>query len=203
MGYYTKDGSRIGKMTLTLDFDDNELNGLFDDELNEFKAKLDGAVQNALTMVGSTMKAKLKQHIEDDVYDKYTPRVYERRSKHPEDGPPLTDDSNIAVKSDSTSVTLEYLPTGYHDNLNWYHLDDNTLISRIENKSPAYRREPKDPPPIPNRPFWQKFTNEMTDGGEFAKTVLWALKAQGFEFEDNGEGVIRESEDGNYYTFWE
>ena len=166
------------------------------------------AVSNA---VYADMKDALEEHIRDDVYSKaiYEPKNYLRRNEHPGMGVSLRD----AVTNDKYTkqigpfdyatmdwvAGLSYEPTGEHENSEWYGVDGDLLIGRIEKKEPPYQYEPKKGKGIPKRPFWQLFVEELIEGGRLERTVEVELKRLGIaEPDDHITGVIRDDADGNY-----
>ena len=182
------------------------------------------AAAYALYNVFEDAKDALVRHIEEDVYSPavFTPTVYPRRSEHPEFGPALTDmATNLRpyepIPADMTGANwggfkMSYMPSGEHRGttadleaggsgeprpIKAYppygdRVDNNNLIYRIETgRGYTWRRRPGE------RPFWQNFIDEMTDGGEFAKSFARHMTAQKYAVEDVGD-VTRDYEDGNY-----
>lgn len=179
-----------------------------DADMRAIMNELIGASVYALEKVEEVTTETLRKHINSDVYPKYPPRVYKRRSEDPSLGTPLNDmQKNVTqfkpfggrTSDTSFAVTggISYDPTGEHQVLRWHDADENELIGRIENFRPPYNWYPKDPPPIPERPFWQNTVGEMTDGGEAERAIIWAFGEKGIEL-DMDSGVERESSDGDY-----
>lgn len=171
-----------------------------------------GEIAAALPNVMNNARDTLKKHIDEDVYEAYTPEVYRRRSDNPDMGVSLGAQAyqepytkvippaggNVGGKLVITSK-LYYNPSGEHKYPIWssgsgkrpkwvLNLDGNELISRIEKKSPAYNWGQDK---VPARPFWQRFVDEMVDGGELEKSFVSAMSgkekivADGNVFEDS------------------
>ena len=91
-------------------------------DLNAEILNIQMAIAYALPQVYDETKNRLQDHIKTDVYDKYKPKVYPRRSEYPQFGPPLSDmDANLREYVQTIpqgnmwgSFGLEYLPTGEH-----------------------------------------------------------------------------------------
>lgn len=167
-----------------------------DEDFKAFQAELSAAVRGAMDDVGERMKDALRRHIEQDVYEAYTPEVYQRRSENLLLGTPLNNmDANAYVWNHGAGLTLDYLPTGEHETRKWSGADGDALVGRIEKKSPPYNWGDEK---VPARPFFQNFVDEMTAQGELGRFFVEAMRAQGIVVEDDGAGVARESGDGEY-----
>ena len=160
----------------------------------------------ALLNVKDRMESSLKEHIQEDVYDAYTPHRYRRRSKNENIGTPLIDlEKNADVharqnENGSYQIYLRYMPTGAHENAAWSSsgkkgVDGDDLISRIEKNDPAYWWPPKKESAL-ERPFWQKYVEEMIDGGGFAEALQQGFASQGYQV--TIDSVTRTPDDGNY-----
>ena len=110
------------------------------------------------------IKEKIKEHLETDVYAKYTPYVYQRRK---EDGG-LLDPDNIEIKpinnsSLDTTISVKNIAeyNGYPDN-QFYE----TLAERIEYGIPRGRVPYKKP-----RPFMQETYEDLKKSGLITKTL--------------------------------
>ena len=110
------------------------------------------------------IKDTMKEHLETDVYAKYTPYVYQRRK---EDGG-LLDPDNIEIKpvnNNSLDTTISVKETaeynGYPDN-QFYE----TLAERIEYGIPNGRLPYKKP-----RPFMQETYEDLKKSGVVKKTL--------------------------------
>lgn len=160
-------------------------------------------------VVYADMKEALEQHIREDVYQEYPdPKMYKRRKDDPRRGTSLlasVDDVNYTKQIGPFDYTtgqvvagLSYEPTGEHENWRWSDASGDDLIGRIEKKDPKYNWEPKNGE-IPKRPFWQRFVEEMIEGGRFARVVEAELKRRGIaEMTDHITDVVRDNADGNY-----
>ena len=167
-----------------------------DEDFKAFQTELAAKVKASMDSVGTDMKNALREHIQKDVYDKYSPKEYERRSDNPGLGRPLIDmEANVTVNNRGAGLSLIYSPTGEHENTAWHTADGDALIGRIENKNPPYFAKAQRA--VPRRPFWQEFVNEMTDQDQMAVYFIQAMREQGIEVE-MGDGVEREAEDGAY-----
>lgn len=167
-----------------------------DEDFKAFQSEVSAAVRGAMDGVGERMKDALKRHIEQDVYEAYTPKVYQRRSENLLLGTPLNNmDANTYIFNKGAGVTLDYLPTGDHAVAKWSGADGDALVGRIEKKSPPYNWGDDQ---VPERPFFQNFTDEMTDGGALARYFAEAMLEQGVIVEEDGSGVVRDGEDGAY-----
>ena len=181
------------------------MTGSLDKELMSILAsEIAPAVKRALEDTGNDSLFVLKKHIEEDVYAAYDPPIkYVRRSENAGLGTPLNDiehTGHISADIDpflNGRVDIDYEPTGEHRNQKWSDLDGDDLISRIEKKSPKYRWGQR---LVPKRPFWKNFTNQMTDGGDFAKSfdiyMQWDLPKDVDFIADSI--VEREDADGDY-----
>lgn len=153
------------------------------------------------------MKEALESHIVGDVYDAYNPTKYKRRSEHEGMGVSLLESAEKATQlgqrgwifGSEWGVGLGYEPNGMHENWEWADdISSDKLIGRIENKNPAYHFNPRKGE-IPKRPFWQKFVEEMIEGGRFERVLEKELKLRKIaEPGDHITGIIRQSEDGVY-----
>jgi hypothetical protein len=177
-----------------------------DAEFRGFQALLADGMKKSLLEVNAKMQEALKEHIEQDVYYAYVPRVYERRSLNPGFGTPLSDlQANVGFsvtevqmheKGVGGQTRFQYKPTGQHANSVWSGTDGDALIGRLENKSPAYRWGNRK---VPERPFWQNFVDEMVDGGKAEDFFVDGMNFYAPQLEvEAGGGVERESGDGDY-----
>lgn len=169
--------------------------GELEADLNLFlKSIVSPAVIKALDEVGADMQDALAQHIETDVYDPYSPKMYERRGSA---GGLLEQAQKAKIYNHGNGVSIEYKPDGTHPKVaGWHKVDGDELIGRIEKHSPEYNWLPKRGK-IPNRPFWQKFTEEMVDDGMAEHFFASAMRGQKIEITEDGE-IFREPADGTY-----
>ena len=162
---------------------------LSDKDFRQVMNTLVTEINAALPIVMNDARDTLKKHIDEDVYDEsiYKPKRYKRRSNNSGLGislgaqvymepytkviPPAGGNVNgkLVIKS-----RLYYNPSGEHKYPKWNTANDNELIGRIEKKNPAYTWGNDK---VPMRPFWQKFVDDMVDGGELEKSFVDAMKA--------------------------
>lgn len=163
-----------------------------DAEFQAFQKELAKEVTAAMNDVGSDMQLELASHIQDDVYDAYSPKKYQRRGNG---GGLIAQAQTAKIYNHGAGVSLEYKPSGAHSNPDWHTADANDLISRIETKDPPYfkRAQAKVPP----RPFWQNFVNEMVDGGALEDSFVRAMLMQGEDVVADGN-LTRDANDGVY-----
>lgn len=173
--------------------------GLLESDLKAFQTELAKEVEKAMDDVGEDMRDALAQHIETDVYDKFSPREYERRG---DDGGLIAQARTAKIYNHGAGVTMEYKPDGSHPKESEWrehgvvpaHGDD--LIGRIEKWNPRYSFPPRKRR-LPKRPFWQKFVSEMVDDGMLEHFFANAMRRQGEEITEDGQ-ITREEKDGNY-----
>ena len=208
-------GDTVAELSLNINVTGSET---IDSDLNAELENIQTAVVRAMSDVGNLMMESLKKHIVTDVYKAYDPVRYERRSDDSTNGTPLNDlsavnmtpifDTDSAEKIGGT-VGMDYHPTGEHQNYRWHGADDDDLIRRIEtglgydymrtrSKTNEYGEVVSEEIiPYPERRFWQKFVDEMTDGGAMERAIFWKMAENGYTL-DMKDGVIRDANDGNY-----
>lgn len=194
-----------------------------DADWNAEKALISAAVTHAMVKIGGLMTDALKKHIDKDVYAKFVPKDYPRRSEHPQFGTPLND---VATNSHAIfdvipgkiggRVGLDYRPTGEHSGTT-ADLDAYSAYYDADNPRPIKAYPPKGDRTDGDdlirrietgigytwrrkpgkREFWKNFVNEMTDDGEIAATFRLAMLENGYQI-DMADGVIREAGDGTY-----
>lgn len=127
-------------------------------------AKIETAINKqipkALLYAGSEMVANLQKHIESDVYDEYSPKVYERRGYS--GGLPSTEYMNYFTVGNNFVFT--YKPLGTHENPDWSTAYGDNLIKIIQSGK-SYKFKPKN---VGERPFWNNFVDDQSNG-EFMK----------------------------------
>lgn len=167
-------------LTIKVDFQADELNDEFRTELQ----KIEPRIENGMAAVASAARSSLKSHIQSDVYDKWNPSTYLRTGA-------IISDGAMETSVSSYRMSLEYTPDGSSEQ--WEHpVSDNALVARIESGSGYEWR--KHPGP---RPFWQKFVDEMINGG-MAEAFDSAMYAELGDIYEGGTVVTRESGDGEY-----
>lgn len=163
-------------------------------------------IQGAFPKVLESARDTLKKHIDEDVYQAYQPEVYKRRSDDSKYGislgaqvyqEPFTKlinpgNVNLGGKLGFTA-RLWFHPSGQHKVKKWNTADDSDLIGRIENKDPAYTWGNDD---VPQRPFWQRYIDEMVNGGEFENSFVDGMRGAGKISADGN--VIEDPSDRTY-----
>ena len=176
----------------------------FDAQLKTFLNTLISEISEAEKSALADAQDALKRHIVKDVYEAYSPTVYKRRSKNSSLGTPLSDmdaystviepaGGNVNGNLQVTS-RLVYNPQGGHKVQKWHDQDYNSLIGRIEKKSPAYTWGNDI---VPERPFWQEFISEMIDQKELERAFVWALSANEPTVIADGK-ILEEAHDREY-----
>ena len=169
-----------GEETLTNDF-------------NDFIKDLAYPILSGLTAVGDGMSANLMQHIQEEVYDAYTPKSYPRRWDPRRGGNTGFGESIIeqVKKADVRTLSLSFVyePHGYHsgrmqDAIDAYE-DDKDGIRKPTARTERSFNRPLKPNPVhgdklinriqtgkgydwkgdfPARPFWDSFVGEQKNG---------------------------------------
>ena len=196
----------LGVMVVQVSCSVTGLEGL-DTDLTVILGQFQAASNRSLDKISSAMLNTLSLHIEKDVYaaSVYYPTVYKRRSENFSLGTAL---NNVSVNAkpliENMRAGIDYQPTGEHAvkkwggvEGRWGRADGDQLIARIEKKSPPYTWGQDK---VPERPFWRNFVTEMIEGGVAERTFIKAMGLQGTDWmlEADGQGVIREEEDGSY-----
>ena len=199
--------------------------GTIDDDVKAALAEINTAIKQSMGDIGGVMMDGLKKHINEDVYGKFTPKDYPRRSDNPKFGPPLNDVAGQSLAIfDETSPTgigarvgIDYKPSGEHSGTtadldpasDYYNPDNPRPIKaypprgdRVDADDLIRRIETgkgytwrRRPGP---RPFWTNFVNEMIEGRELERTFQWAMMSRGMEVSLIDSGVVREPGDGDY-----
>ena len=177
-----------------------------DEDFRKIYADIGRKAYEASKDVQLDMRDLLKEHIRNDVYAKWNPKKYERRSKNPSLGRPLTDDTYITTQAPwgnagpsgiNITAPLEYDPQGEHVNQNWHTADENELIRRIEQKNPPYFYKAQQQ--VPRRPFWQRFIAELVDSGRLEEYFINSMLRQSPDEPVAYTGVEADFEhDGDY-----
>lgn len=159
-------------------------------ELDDMVAKFAAVGETASSVAEST----LENHIQKDVYDKWSPKIYERtggitleRGVTTVPFLPARQGMKIGV-----GFRLRYRPDGTSEQWeNPAHSDD--LIRRIESGR-GYEWK-KHPGP---RPYWTNYTEELLRGDTLAQAVLFALMGQGLAVDGS---IEIENTDGDGYEY--
>ena len=166
-------------------------NDSLEKDFKEWQIQLAKEVQAAMDDVGADMRAALARHVDTDVYGAYTPKEYERRG----DGGLGAQAMRATIYNHGAGVSLEYKPSGNHENASWHTADTDELIGRIENKNPPYFKAAQRI--VPKRLFWKNFVDEMVDDGELEDSFVRAMQMRGEEITADGN-MAREANDGSY-----
>ena len=98
-----------------------------DEELDGEVDKIQKQIPSALQLVGTEMINSLRESIVKNVYERYTPREYIRRT----DGdayPPLESTDYMEYSVRGNTLEFGYFPSGEHENAEWYIRDGDDLI---------------------------------------------------------------------------
>lgn len=176
------------------------------DDLSDIMRELNNQIDVALIMVGSEMIHNLQEHIQEDVYEAYSPKRYPRRSENPRFGRSLIDDSleNMRANVKNSRLDFYYTPTGAHsgtmgDVLNASDFDftpngaakplkphpvhGNDLIKLIQSGE-GYDWDVK----VGARPFWDRFVDEQLND-KILNTFIANMKPN-FTVEMTAEDII-------------
>lgn len=116
---------------------------------SEFETKIDEIqkkIPSALEAVATEMINSLRDNISENVYDRYTPREYIRRTDG-EAYPPLESTDYMEYSVRGNTLEFGYFPSGEHENSEWYERDGDDLIKWLQK---SHGR-------VPARPFWEIF----------------------------------------------
>ena len=171
------------------------------EDMVRIEKEIYNAVSNAMPYLADTMKNRLKEHIEDDVYRAYTPKAYPRRSENPSFGTALNDvETNTVTVIGNDSVIIDYLPDGFHSgtkkNLLGKYSQDSTapIIPNPAHGDDLVRRietgEGYDWHFNEARPFFTKFTSDMLEGGEAEKALVEGMKMAKPDLEITVTGTV-------------
>lgn len=130
-------------------------------DVNEIIPDISAQAESALRIVGREMRESLSSEIiPREVYEKYQPVEYIRRSEDPSLGTPLNAVTSppfgYLVERDGREMNLKffYLPDGRHKVQEWHSRDEDTLIKWLQEGVPEKG--------IPPRPFWEIFLEEQS-----------------------------------------
>lgn len=182
--------------------------------------RITAAITKAVPAIADGMGIALKQRIEEDVYRKYNPSVYPRRSAPGGTafGTPLNDmeaNTSYGITPDGKGMYFEYLPGGSNSattaNLRpgnkYYNADKPTpikppdkavhgddLIRRIETGT-GYDWKAN----MKARPFWHNFVEKLFETGYLEVYIVEAFRQAGVEDISPLIGSLeRSSGDGDY-----
>lgn len=156
-----------------------EVTGL-DEDMAAIEQRFAAALTGALPALKDEMAQCLAEHVQKDVYDRFTPTEYQRRG---DDGGLADIEGNAAFTVGEDSVAMDYQPSGESEQVE-NPLNGDALIGRIEHLNPEYdwTRKP------PARPFFENFVTELIEGGRAEETLVRAMNARdgGLFIEANG-----------------
>ena len=153
-------------------------------DLAEFDKELNKQIPKALGVVGRQMVSSLAEHVNDDVYGAYKPRMYPSRAFKKRFGQGLHQQArDVDPEIDGNKLTFTFEPSGSHSGRmadilgysdmsphertsataplkpNPVHGDD--FIRRLETGAGYDWRAPADVGAFPKRPFWTNFVNDQ------------------------------------------
>lgn len=141
-----------------------------DEDMAAMERRFAAALTGALPALKDDMAQCLAEHIQNDVYNKFTPTEYQRRG---DDGGLADIEGNAAFVLGADSVAMDYQPSGESEQVE-NPLNGDALIGRIEHLNPEYdwTRKP------PARPFFENFVTELIEGGRAELTLTEAMNRQ-------------------------
>lgn len=155
--------------------------GLLDADFNDAISEVKTAIPKAMPLMKDILVSALQTTIENEVYAKYDPKVYLRRSEDGSLGTPLSDvEANSTITVTTDGIEIDYQPTGEHDNLNWWDRDGDDLINWIA--------APHDG--IPARPFWDEYTNMLLYQNGFEDSFIAAVLSTSPNIEISPDGDV-------------
>jgi hypothetical protein len=149
--------------------------------IKELEKYLQKQISESLqTDVAQNTKQLMKEHIEEDVYNKYSPTMYIRRAKNGG----LLDDANFLIKTVEDGVSITNIDTddGYSEEYfgDWSSDPNTWLIPIIEygtgynwTRSKIYKMQPYP------RPFVENTRKDLRKG-KLKRYMKDALKKRGF-----------------------
>lgn len=152
-----------------------------DEDVAGIEGRFLAAMKNAMPALREEMALCLAEHVQGDVYEKFTPKEYVRRGEY---GGLMDIDANARFDVRDNGVRMIYLPSGESEQVDAdQQLDGDALIGRIENKKPDYdwRRKP------PKRPFFTNFLGEMIEEGRAERALVDGINA--------ADGTLKVAED--------
>lgn len=133
----------------------------------ELYARIDASM---VTDINRLVKEKMSEHVQSDVYDKYTPKTYERR--YDNDG--LSDINNMMAEYSMSnhSLTVQNLTVG-----NSNYVPQDGFIAPIIESGEGYHYHFKyfDKP----RPFIHNTYEDLLSSKEYIDTLKKSLQRQG------------------------
>ena len=143
------------------------------EDIRAFEQRLDRAINNALEGdVADAAKTFLSQAVEDEVYARYSPRVYDRRGAT---GGGLADVRTMqaVLEGDSHTLNVWAAATGVDDAA-------GVEIRDIVAAGTPFTYFENDEHPAGGRPFHEAAERNFAQSGVFESTLEQSLGAQGF-----------------------
>lgn len=126
-----------------------------DEEIKDEIAKIEKDIPIALEGVGSGMIRDLQEHIQQDWYEPWQPKVYKRRTDNPSLGTPLGSIDNMSVSVKGKVLDFDYTPTGEYSGEGFVEeRNGDELITALQTGKDLWGN------PKP-RPFWNNFVEEQ------------------------------------------
>ena len=155
--------------------------GILREDFNISLNEIETGINATMPILKDIMVDALKNTINSEVYAKYSPKQYLRRSENPSLGTPLIDiEANSDITITNNEIVINYEPTGEHDNLNWWSRDGDDLINWISTSHDG----------IPARPFMDEYSNLMLQGNGLEDGFVAAYKAVNPDDEIIADGGI-------------
>lgn len=167
-----------------------------DKDFDAVMKEIDNAVNYGLEVVGTEMKASLRVHIMDDVYDQYEPEVYKRRVDYPEYGVSMMDSGNIEEQIENGRLHFSYVFSGLNTEFKGapYYRQSDKIIKAIQDGVNYPWNEKIE---IEPRPFWDNFVSDMFDEGLAEKYLVQAMNYYDDRLQVKSDGkVINDGNDG-------
>lgn len=126
-----------------------------DTEIDKQIAKIENNIPIALEGVGSEMIRDLQEHIQQDWYKPWQPKVYKRRTDNPSLGTPLGSVENISVSVKGKVLDFDYTPTGEYKGTGFEEeRNGDELITSLQTGKGLWGN-------LEPRPFWNYFVEEQ------------------------------------------
>lgn len=145
-----------------LKFDLNGLNAIDKDYKKELK-KINNAIPAGLVSVGEDLCEALQQHVEKDVYAKYTPKSYVRTGE-------MADINNMNVSITGNVLNFEYKFNTESESPYFENSDD--VIRAVQDSQYLWDVNNLN---IPQRPFWDEFYAEQIGDGKVDISFAFGL----------------------------
>lgn len=156
------------------------------EDFEKIKSKLNVDINDSLNRMSIYLITQLQNHINTDVYKKYYPHEYKRRSENSLLGRSLLSEEYMDLQVNGTRLSFTYLPSGEHQNSKWNLKDGNDLINVLQTAI-GYRWE-SEYDKIPPRPFWNLFIEDVERN--FESRFIFELQSKGYDVKQKGKGFI-------------